>query len=490
MKNGAENIDVDLAELAKTAMLERGFFADFPPEVQAEVAAINAPANPPPIPSFKDMREKLWISIDNDDSKDLDQLTYAEIAPDGKEMIYIAVADVDALVKKGSASDAYAYNNTTSVYTPEKIFPMLDPKLSTNLTSLNPDVDRCAVVVEIFVDKSGEFIPQNIHLAWVHNYAKMAYSFVGDFIENGKSLPDTFMQMKGIKEQIILQDMLAQRIQAFRDQEGALTFASSELKPIIVNSKVVDVKTAEHNRAHKLIENFMISANVAVTNFLIDKGLPTLRRIVRTPDRWDRIVQLVKEYGTDLPPEPDSKALRLFLLKQSQENADNFPELSLALIKLIGKGEYYAGFPNEESPGHFDLALIIYAHTTAPNRRFPDVVMQRLLKSHFFGEELPYTKDELMDIAAQCTQKENDSNKVERKMMKSAAALYLSSMIGKEFPAIVTGASERGTWVRLSNPPIEGKLVRGTKGLDVGDKLRVKLVHTDVFFGYIDFIRA
>lgn len=490
MKSTTSNVDINLADLARDAMIERGFIPEFPEDVMNQVAALNKPAEPPALPSFRDMRQKLWVSIDNDDSKDLDQLTYAEVTPDGKEVIFVAVADVDALVKKGSPSDLYAFNNTTSVYTPERIFPMLNPKLSTNLTSLNPDVDRCAVVIEVEVEDSGNFVPRDIYLAWVHNHAKMAYSFVGDFLEDKKPLPDRFTHIEGLDEQLMLQDALAQRINAYRDKEGALTFASTELKPVIVNEMIVDVKEAEHNRAHKLIENFMISANVAVTNFLIDHGLPTLRRIVRTPDRWDRIVDLVKEHGGNLPEQPDSKALRDFLLQQGKENPDTFPELSLSLIKLIGKGEYYAGFPGEEAPGHFDLALVIYAHTTAPNRRFPDIVMQRLLKSQFFGSELPYTKEELIAIADQCTRKENDSNKVERKMIKCAAALVLSKRVGEEFQAMVTGASERGTWVRLMNPPIEGKLVRGTKGLDVGDKLRVKLISTDVVNGYIDFIRV
>lgn len=470
-----------LDEIAHQAMLDKGFVPDFPEPIVRELDTINAPATMhPPI---RDMKNLLWVSIDNDDSRDLDQLTYAE---EGR--IFVAIADVDALVKKGSAIDNRAAQNTTSVYTPTKVFPMLPLKLSTNLTSLNPDTNRCAVVVEIAIAEDGRFESVDIYHAWVHNQAKLTYSCVGAWLEHQickHSLPP----IAGLREQLILQDRLAQKIQQYRNREGALEFAEIKLQPIIVDGIPVGLEESGRNRAHKLIENFMIAANVSSTRFLKNQNLPTIRRVVKTPKRWDRIVSLAKDLGEELPSQPDPKPLRQFLLKKQAEAPLLFPDLSLAIIKLLGRGEYVLGLPGKPSPGHFDLAEQDYTHATAPNRRFPDLIMQRLLKSFLFKEKSPYTQDELAKLAMHCTKKEDDASKVERQLLKCAAAFVLEKEVGHKYDAMVTGASSKGTWVRLMTPPVEGKLVKGAEGVDVGDFLKVRLIHVDVKKGHIDFER-
>ncbi|HSX26674.1 MAG TPA: RNB domain-containing ribonuclease [Chlamydiales bacterium] len=466
---------IDLAEIAHKAMIDRGFIPDFPKPVLDELERIQAPAKP--LPKIRDMREWLWVSIDNDDSRDLDQLTFAE-----KDKIYVAVADVDALVKKGSAIDVQARHNTTSVYTPTEIFLMLPSKLCYDLTSLNEKMDRLAIVVEMNVTMNGQFELEAIYPAFVRNQAKLTYNGVGACLEQGscQDLP---------RGQLELQDQIAQRIQAYRDQEGALVFAERELHAVIVNGIPVGLAEKTINRAHKLIENFMIAANVGVTRYLIEKKLPSIRRVVKTPKRWDRIVSLAKGLGDQLPVKPDARALRKFLLHQQKVNPSHFSHLSLAVIKLIGRGEYVLGKAGEKHLEHFNLAEVEYAHTTAPNRRYPDIIMQRILKSSLQGLPLPYSNGELTEMAAHCTQKEDDANKVERQLIKCAAAMILVKEIGKTFHAMVTGASPKGTWVRLLDPPVEGKLVKGFKGVDVGDYLTVRLERVDVMNGHIDFSR-
>lgn len=479
-----------LSELARQAMIERGLLPDFPDAVIKEVAAIPDTAHPIATTSFRDLRHFLWISIDNDDSKDLDQLTYfGSHTANGNSTIYVAVADVDALVKRDTAIDRYASHNTTSVYTPTVIFPMLPLRLSTDLTSLNEHTDRCAIVVEMEVDADGNCPRADVYPAWVHNHAKLAYNGVAAFLENQASLPTPQRDVKGVDEQLRQQDTVAQRIRQRRDRQGALEFATLEVQPIMSGDKPVGLQPVIHNRAHQLIENWMIAANVAFTQFLADRHQPTLRRSVRIPERWDRIVALAKQLGSHLPSYPDGKALQALLIQQQKANPEDFPDLSLAIIKLIGRGEYIAGMPGETPPGHFDLALQQYAHTTAPNRRYPDLIMQRILKSLLYQTESPYSKDELMSLAQQCTQREDDATKVERRMRKSAAAYVVADQVGKQFSAIVTGASEKGTWVRTFDPPLEGKLVQGFSGLDVGDRVTVKLIAVDVPKGFIDFAR-
>lgn len=473
--------NLKLEEIAHDAMIERGFIPDFSEQIQSELALILTPAIPEnPI---RDMRNLLWISIDNEDSKDLDQLTYAE-----NDRLYIAIADVDSLVKKNSAIDLRAAHNTTSVYTPVINFPMLPLKLSTLLTSLNENTDRCAIVVEIKIEPDGKFLLHDIYHAWVHNHAKLSYPCVGAWLEH-RICKNPLPSIAKLKEQLSLQDQLAQKIQAFRSKKGALEFDVIQLQAVIVQGVCVSLEERQINRAHKLIENAMIAANVAVTQFLKDREFPTMRRVVKTPKRWNRIVSLAREEGDILPPQPDPKALRQFLLKKQKDAPLRFVDLSLAIIKLLGRGEYVLGLPGKPSSGHFDLAEYEYSHATAPNRRFPDLIMQRLLKSALFHTPLPYSKNELSQLAVHCTAKENDADKVERRLIKCAAAFVLQKEIGRSFDAMVTGAAPKGTWVRLFAPPIEGKLVKGFQGLDVGDFLKVKLIHVDVLKGHIDFER-
>lgn len=405
----------DLSKIARQAMLDRDLLPDFPAEVEREVAQLSEPEKPRPTAELRDLRNWLWISIDNDDSLDLDQLTYAEVS-DGKEILYVAVADVDALVAEGSAIDRFASSNTTSVYTPTIVFPMLPTKLSTNLTSLNEQADRGAIVVEIEIGKEGQFDTRAIYPAWVRNHAKLTYNKVAAFIDSKGKKREFLPDLAGLAEQIMLQDTLSQRMKDYRYRQGALSFGTIELQPTIVDGQVVELKESVHNRANALIENAMIAANVGVTLFLKKLNLPTLRRIVRTPERWDRIVALAQEKGAKLPPHPDVKALRDFLLDQRRADQQHFPDLSLAIIKLIGRGEYVVGFPGKPAPGHFDLALRDYSHTTAPNRRYPDLIMQRLLKNHFYGGSNPYSEEELIALAQHCTEKEDDATKVERRV--------------------------------------------------------------------------
>lgn len=484
---------ISLAEIAQQAMIERGFFTDFPQQIIEELSKLSEPALLPKSKSVHDMRDCLWVSIDNDDSKDLDQLTLAKRSPIGKDTIkdtiYVAIADVDALVKRDSPIDSYAAHNTTSVYTPTKIFPMLPPKLSTDLTSLNEHADRSAIVIEIDIDKDGQFTLSDIYHALVRNQAKLTYNGVAAWLEQKIPLIHPSVKIPGLLEQLQLQDEVAERIKIFREKQGALTFASMEVQAIIVDEEAVALKEKIPNRADGLIENFMIAANVGVTQYLAKHNLPTLRRVVRVPKRWDRIQALASDLGEKLPSEPHVKALRDFLLKQHQINPQSFPDLSLAVIKLIGRGEYVLCLPGDPVLGHFDLALRDYAHTTAPNRRFPDLVMQRLLKSCLDEIPLVYSNQELFSIATYCTQKEDDATKVERRVHKSAAAMVLSSQIGRQFQAIVTGINEDGTWVHLRSPPVEGKLIKGSHQLDVGDHLMVSLIRVDILHGYIDFGR-
>lgn len=476
-----------LAEIADQAMIDRGFISEYP---QPVVQAVNALSEKDAICSFsapKEMSDRLWFSIDNDDSLDLDQLTYAETTPNGKNKIYIAIADVSALVKKNSPIDLYAGHNTTSVYTPTKIFHMLPPKLSTDLTSLNEKAERCAVVVEMDIGNDGSFEISDIYPARVYNHAKLTYNRVADWMQKKVKQPYANGPIAGLQEQLTLQDALAKKIRDFRNQQGNLTFSTIEMRAIITDGIPTGIQQTTHNRANSLIENFMIAANVGMTRYLESKGLPIIKRIVRVPKKWDRIVELAKEKGEKLPSEPNGKALRDFLLKQRRQDPVHFPDLSLAMIKLIGRGEYIVAIPGEPSPGHFDLALQDYAHTTAPNRRYSDLIIQRLLKSHFDRTAPAYSVEELTAIAKQCTEKEDDAVKVERRVNKSAAAMVLSNQIGTIYPAIVTGKTEKGTWVRLKTLPLEGKLVHGFDRIDVGDSVSVKLIHVDVAKGHIDF---
>lgn len=479
---------IDLTTLAKQGMIERNLLPDFPPAALKEVSQMSSPASGN-LPGIQDLRHLLWFSLDNDDSRDLDQLTYAEKPSEQQFKIFVAVADVDSMVKKGSAVDHYAEHNTTSVYTPTKIFPMLPEKLSTDLTSLNEQKDRLAMIIEADIELNGALKSFHIYRGCVKNKAKLAYNGVSDWLDGKRSAPDPIGRIPGLDEQIRLQDQIAQILREYRHREGALTLQTIEPYAVFKGQTIVDLKPLEKNRGRNLIEDFMIIANRSTANFLKNHKKPSLRRVVRTPKRWDRIVEVAKQYQTNLPAEPDPVALDDFLEQQYKHDPLRFPDLSLTIIKLLGNGEYIVEYPDEASIGHFSLAVKDYTHSTAPNRRYPDLITQRIVKSTLENQDSPYADAELEQLAKHCTEKEDDAEKVERKMKKSAACVVLSSKINQEFDAIVTGASPKGTWVRVLAPPVDGKLIQGFENVDVGDKIRVKLIHVDIQKGFIDFIR-
>jgi len=483
-----------LQSIAHRVMLELGLLPDFSSEALAELGRLQIPkikdGRPPEDPlGIRDMRELLWASIDNDDSRDLDQLTVAEAMPSDKVKIIVAIADVDSSIIDGSAIDQHARNNTTSVYTAAEIFPMLPEKVSTDITSLNFNEDRLAIVVEIVVSVDGSLEDSKVYRAWVHNHAKLAYNSVAAWLEKTGDIPEAIVAVKGLAENLQLQDRVAQRMKNLRHIHGALSLETIEAKPVFDGDQIRSLEIEEKNRAKEIIEDFMIAVNGVTAHYLSASNFPSIRRVVRTPKRWDRIVEIAADHKFKLPELPDSKALEEFLIKEKAADPLRFPDLSLAVIKLLGSGEYIAELPEGKAPGHFGLAVKDYAHSTAPNRRYPDLLTQRLLKAALDGRSLPYSKDELDVLATHCTEAEDAANKVERQVGKSAAALLLESRIGEQFDALVTGASEKGTWVRLLTMPVEGKLVDGFEGMDVGHRIRVQLTSLDVQRGFIDFRR-
>jgi len=478
-----------LHDIAVRAMRERGLAPDFPADALAQVAAIPGPPQQTEEP-LRDLRALPWCSIDNDDSRDLDQLSAAEPLSGGDVKVLVAVADVDAAVAKGSPVDRRAAQNTTSVYTPAAIFPMLPERLSTDLTSLNDGQDRLSIVVELVVSTDGEVRSSDVYGARVHNRAKLAYNAVGAWLAGAGALPPAAAQVPGMDEQLRIQDRVAQSLDRVRREHGALEFVTVEVQHVFDGDTLHDLQPQVPNRAKALIENLMVAANGVVAKFLDSRGFASLRRVVKSPERWDRIRAVAEELGDELPPTADSVALSAFLNRRRQAAPDRFPDLSTRIIKMIGSGEYVVDPPGAEPPGHFGLAVRDYTHSTAPNRRYPDLITQRLLKAALAGHRSPYGLDELGALAAHCTQQEDAANKVERQVRKSAAALVVSGRIGEQFDAFVTGASSKGTYVRVSAPPIEGRLMRGERGLDVGDRVRVQLSGVDVDRGYIDFTRA
>jgi VacB/RNase II family 3'-5' exoribonuclease len=479
----------DLRAIAHRAMIDRGLEPDFPPAAIQQLNSIPSPAREIGS-SICDLRSLLWCSIDNDTSKDLDQLTVAESLPAGRVKVMIAIADVDAIVKLASPIDRHAWTNTTSVYTAAQIFPMLPERLSTDLTSLNEGEDRLALVIEMVVAADGSIEDSSVYRATVKNYAKLAYRSVAAWLDGAGKIPEKIASVKGMDEQLRLQDRIAQVMKAVRYRHGALEFETLEPETEFRDGQVVGLRLDEKNRAKELIEDFMIAANGVSANFLEKRGLPALRRIVRSPERWDRIRTVAADFGESLPAEPDSKALAAFLAKRRQADPLRFPDLSLTIVKLMGAGEYVVQLPGQVSAGHFGLAVNGYSHSTAPNRRFPDLITQRLLKAALGGDKPPYSPSELSALATRCTEQEDAAKKVERQIRKSAAASFLIRRIGESFDAIVTGASEKGTWVRLLTPPAEGKLMSGEQGVDVGDQIRVRLTSVNVERGFIDFVRA
>ncbi|HVR92664.1 MAG TPA: RNB domain-containing ribonuclease [Casimicrobiaceae bacterium] len=476
----------ELQKIARDAMLQRGLLPDFSPAVIAETSRITQAAAASGA-AIRDLRGLLWASIDNDDSLDLDQLSVAEPLTGGAVKILVAIADVDALVEKDSAIDGHASTNTTSVYTAATIFPMLPEKLSTNLTSLAEGQERLAIVIEMVIATDGTVTTSDIYQATVLNRAKLAYNAVAAWLDGTAPAPSKLSAVHGLDEQLRIQDRVAQALKRVRHARGALRLETLEVRAVFDDGALADLLPDEKNRAKELIEDFMIAANGVTARYLDKKGLPSLRRVLRTPERWDRIVALAAGSGESLPLAPDAAALDAFLTKRRDLDPAAFADLSLAVVKLLGSGEYVLQVPGQPSEGHFGLAVKDYTHSTAPNRRFPDLVTQRLLKSALAGRPSQYTNDELTTLARHCTDQEDNAAKVERQVGKSAAAQLLTSRIGARFDAIVTGASDKGTWVRISGPTAEGRVVRGFEGLDVGDRVAVQLLRTDVTRGFIDF---
>ncbi len=440
-------------------------------------------------PAIRDLRGLLWSSIDNDDSRDLDQLTVAAPLAGGAVKVLVAIADVDALVKAGSAIDNHAQTNTTSVYTAGGIFPMLPEKLSTDLTSLGESEVRLAIVTEMTVDAGGEVSQTELYRARVCNKAKLAYNSVAAWLDGTGLAPAGISEVPGLDGQLRIQDGVARALRSVRQKRGALNLETPEARAVYSNGVLTDLRPDEKNRAKTLIEDFMIATNGVTAKYLASRGFASLRRVLRSPARWERIVALAAAVGEDLPATPDAAALEAFLQKRRQADPLRFPDLSLSVVKLLGRGEYVLEIAGKQAEGHFGLAVRDYTHSTAPNRRYPDLITQRLLKAALTSSVSPYTNDELALLARQCTEQEDNAAKVERQVQKSAAALLLASRIGERFDGIVTGASDKGTWVRIASPAVEGRVVQRFEGLDVGDKVQVELLRADVPRGFIDFTR-
>ena len=477
-----------LTEIGRRAMQARGLRPTFDPAALAEAQAAErtVPSNGQAV---RDLRRLLWCSIDNDDTRDLDQLTAGEPLGDGATRLLIAIADVDVLVDPGSAMDEHARANTTSVYTTAAVFPMLPETLSTDLTSLGEGEERRAMVVDLTVRADGGLAAFDIYPALVFNHAKLAYNSIAAWLGDSAPPPLALARVPGLPEALRLQEDAARALRARRHERGALTLETTGVRPVFDGDALVDLRPDEKNRAKTLIEELMITANSAVAEYLERAGFPSLRRVLRAPDRWRRIVELARAAGETLPATPDAPALERFLNHRRSTDPDTFPELSLAVVKLLGGGEYEVGLPSAIAHDHFGLAVRDYAHSTAPNRRYPDLVTQRMLKAAIAGRPSPYGLEELTLLAGHCTRQEDNAAKVERQVRKSAAALLLAPRVGERFEAIVTGASPKGTWVRLLQPIVDGKLVAGFEGLDVGDVLPVKLQQVDVDRGLIDFVR-
>src|SRR5438128_730969 len=478
-----------LRAAAAAAMRQEGFEPEFSLAVLREVRSLDDPSDDPMPREISDMRAELWSSVDNRESRDLDQIEVAERLSDDSIRVRIGVADVEALVQIGSAADAHAATNTTSVYTGVAVFPMLPDKLSTNLTSLREGEDRLAVVVQFDVTADGDIANTSICRALVRNRAKLTYDAVGMWLEDKAPPPRELAHSGELANQIRLQDEAAQRLRRARAIAGALNFESVEATPVVVHGKVVDLAVARRNRARDMIEDFMVAANRSVATFLLDRGSPSLRRVVRAPRRWDRIVALAAEVGETLPEKPDNVALSEFLARRRAADPEHYPDLSLSIVKLLGPGVYVfeRRFGDRRDAGHFGLGVTEYVHSTAPNRRFADLVTQRLLRAVTSGGARPYSDDELIEIAKRCTERGEAARKVERTMRKIAGASMLAERVGENFAAVVTAASPKGIYARVLNPPVEGRIVRGGKGLDVGDTVRLTLVAADPARGFIDF---
>jgi exoribonuclease-2 len=484
------NAPFDLKARAHQAMLDAGFHPDFPPEVLHEAQTSKQNGAKSGDPGMRDLRSLLWSSIDNDSSRDLDQVEYVEPLPDGGTRLLVGIADVDSAVRQGSATDRQAAAETTSVYTGVATFPMLPGEYSTDLSSLLDAQDRLSVVIELRIAASGEPAGHDAYPAWLRSRAKLAYSSTGAWLEGRGPIPPAVASVPGMEAQLRLQLETSEKLRGIRKQRGALTFGSVEAMPVVENGEVKDLQVSHHNVAEDIIESFMVAANVAMAELLKEKGSLSIRRVVRTPQRWDRIQAIAAGFNVELPAAPDSRALSAFLDQRRAADPVHFPDLSLAVVKLLGPGEYIVEAPGEEHEGHFGLAAHDYTHSTAPNRRFADLVTQRLLKAVVGRGAAPYSESELSAFAAHCTEREDAARKVERLMRKVCAASLLSRRIGEVFDSIVTGASPKGTYVRLLKFPAEGRVIRGAQGIDVGDKVRVRLASVEIAQGFIDFERV
>lgn len=478
----------DLSSAAHQEMIQEGFDPDFPPEIKQQLAGLKNQLLPARYGGVRDLRDLSWSSIDNDTSRDLDQIEVAERADAGIRIL-IGIADVTSDVPPGSPIDRHAASQTTSVYTAVRTFPMLPEELSTDLTSLVENEDRPAVVIEMIVTGDGTISSSRIYRAVVRNKARLTYNAIGPWLEGKHPAPGQVAASTALRAQLKLQDEAAQALREQRHRLGALNFDRIEAQPVIGDGRVLDIAARRKNRANQLIEDFMIAANEVMAQTLKSEGASSIRRVVKAPERWARIVELASRSGEKLPPEPDSAALNAFLEKRRAEDPVHYADLSLAVIKLMGPGEYVLSRPGDAEQGHFGLAAHDYTHSTAPNRRFADLVTQRLIKAVLAKSPAPYSDDELASIARNCTLKEDTARKVERVMNKRVAAVALHNRIGQSFPAVVTGVTPKGVFVRVLNPPAEGRLVRGDSGIDVGDQLTVKLLSTDPQRGYIDFGR-
>jgi exoribonuclease-2 len=475
-----------LQDIAHAAMQQRGLAPEFSVAAQQEAAAL-APVSMMDLPALRDLRQLPWCSIDNDDSRDLDQLTVAQTDPDGSLRVLVAIADVDHLVRPGSAIDAHARQNTTSVYTAAGVYPMLPLRLSTDLSSLNEAQDRAALVIEIRVAADGSVGDGDVYRAWVRNQAQLSYDGVAAWLDGKSPAPAKLAAVPGLDEQLRVQDRAGEALQQARHRQGALSLKTTEARPVFLDGVLSDLRADVGNRAKDMIAGFMIAANGVSARCLDRRGSPSLRRLLRVPERWDKIVLIAAGLGETLPSSPSALALDGFLSTRRAAAPDKFAELSLSIVKLLGSGEYVMTRPGQPALGHFGLAVNDYTHSTAPNRRYPDLITHRLLKAVLAGAPPPFSDAELAELAAHCTEQEDNAAKVERQVRKSAAAVLLAPRIGERFDGIVTGVSAKGTWVRITRPIAEGRIVQGTAGLDVADRVRVELVGVDARQGFIDF---
>ncbi|MBC7376532.1 MAG: RNB domain-containing ribonuclease [Burkholderiaceae bacterium] len=486
---------INLHQIAIEAMRTRGLLPAFAPQALQEAEDARQ-AEPERNRAIRDLRHMTWFSIDNDDTRDLDQLSVAEPLAAGSTRLLVAVADVDTKVAPGGAVDDHAAANTTSVYTAAGVFPMLPEALSNDLTSLHEDQERLAVVVEMQVEADGTVSSSSVYRGLVLNRAKLTYDGVSAWLDSLAPAPPQFASVAGLEDQLRLHDTLASQLRQWRQTRGALNVNPASARPVFEDGQLVDLRPDEKNRAMDLIADLMIAANGATARYLVDQGFPSLRRLLQAPRRWDRIVLLAASHNVQLPALPDALALDHFLSARRLADPAGFADLSLAVVKLLGSGEYAAapaaapGAAATTGMGHFGLAVNDYAHSTAPNRRFPDLVTQRLLKAAIAGEAPPYSAEQLTEIAHHCTLQEDNASKVERQVLKAAGAWLLQGRIGEVFDAIVTGAAAKGTFVRISSPMLEGRVVRGFEGLDVGDTARVRLLAVDAEKSFIDFERA